>query len=649
MQFTPYALPLLISAVVCSVLAVYLWERRSTPGARPFSLVMAAAAAWALFDLLEITTEAFSTKLAFHNLEFIPALFIPVGWVIFTAEFTGKAAWLKPRVLAVLLVIPILTLLILEIRPLSHLVQPQVRVATGNVVIYPLEEHGWWFWISVAYSSVLILLGIIDLLQWRSYSPRWYVRQVTILSISILLPWLGYLLGAFDAAPLPFLDFAPILFAFSGVLITLGAMRFSLLDIMPMARASVIESMRDGVIIFDDQARVVDLNASAASMLGISPSQAIGQPVYSALAQFPQAVSMYQAETESRLSASLFASDSVRFFDIRIAPLYDIHSHRAGRLVELREITDQKQDELELEKSHALLLATLEAAADGILVSTGRDQAPRYNRRFIEMWRMPETASGSPDEQQIMAFLVDQLINPAAFYRLINKLTTQMDAESYDVLELKDGRMIERYSRPLRIAEKRAGRVWSFRDITEQRRSEERLRWMSTHDILTGLYNRVYFEEEINRLEKGRQFPVSMIMADVDGLKETNDVYGHQAGDGLLRQAAEVLRQACRAEDMVARIGGDEFGILLPLSPNTVAENCIERIKNMITMAGVGDQGDTISLSLGSATAENGESLRRVLRQADEAMYKVKVAKHKKRGQAGPGRTDPYHPEAPLN
>lgn len=635
MQFTPYALPLLMSAVVCSVLAVYLWQRRSTPGARTFLLVMAAAGVWAMLNLFEITTPSFESKLVFHNLTYLPALLIPVGWALFTAEFTGKRAWLTQKALYTLLAVPVVTLLMLWITPLTRLVQAEVRIGIAQPLPHLVEDYGWWFWVSLAYSSVLILSGIIDLAQWRSYSPRWYVRQVIILTASILLPWVGYLLGVFKANPLPFLDLAPILFAISGMLITLGALRFNLLDILPMARAAVMESMRDGVILFDEQARVVDINASAAGMIGIPPSRAVGLPVFTALAQFPQAVSQFHTESESRLSASLFTAETTRYFDIRIAPLYDVHSRRTGKLVELREITEQKQDELELEKSHALLLATLEATGDGVLVVTGRDQAPRYNKRFTEMWRVPETTAAEMDEQQMMAFLVDQLVNPAAFYRLITKLSTQLEAESYDVLELKDGRLFERNSRPLRIGEKRAGRVWSFRDITEQRRSEERLRWMSTHDILTGLYNRVYFEEEINRLEKGRQFPISMIMADVDGLKETNDVYGHQAGDALLRQAGEILRQACRAEDMVARIGGDEFGILLPQSPASVADSCIERIRNMITMSGVGENGSTLSLSVGSATAENGENLRKVLRLADEAMYRVKMARHKKRASGG--------------
>ena len=106
--------------------------------------------------------------------------------------------------------------------------------------------------------------------------------------------------------------------------------------------------------------------------------------------------------------------------------------------------------------------------------------------------------------------------------------------------------------------------IVSVVDITQQKRAEDRLRFLSTHDVLTGLYNRAFFEEETTRMERGRHYPISVLMVDVDHLKITNDRRGHAAGDSLLRRAAAVLRAAFRTEDVVARIGGDEFAVLLP-------------------------------------------------------------------------------------
>jgi diguanylate cyclase (GGDEF)-like protein/PAS domain S-box-containing protein len=430
---------------------------------------------------------------------------------------------------------------------------------------------------------------------------------------------------------LPYLDLTPVLFALSGVILILGVFRYWMFDLVPVARAAVIDVMGDGVLVVDDQERLVDVNHTGARFLGLVAHQVIGQKVVTLLARYPELWENFQNPAVVRTEIMLEEGDNPRYFDLRISPLYDWRRQMSGRFIVLHEITERKQTEQELEKSHALLLATFEATADGILVVNGRGKSTLFNRKFSEMWRIPEEMLRVDDDQEMMAFILDQLVNPAAFYRLMNKLAVQPDAESFDVLELKDGRVFERYSRPQHIDEKRVGRVWSFHDVTEQRRAEERLRYLSTHDILTGLYNRVYYEEELNRLEGSRQYPISMIIADVDGLKETNDRYGHLAGDALLRRAAEVLKQACRSEDMVARIGGDEFGVVLPYSDTHVAEHACQRVENMLGALRVGELELTLSLSLGAATARNGESLRKTLRLADKAMYLAKRSKHKNR------------------
>jgi diguanylate cyclase (GGDEF)-like protein len=154
----------------------------------------------------------------------------------------------------------------------------------------------------------------------------------------------------------------------------------------------------------------------------------------------------------------------------------------------------------------------------------------------------------------------------------------------------------------------------------------ETLRYLSTHDSMTGLCNRAFFETELERLGKGRHFPVSVIVADVDGLKAANDLHGHTAGDLLIREAASALKSAVRADDIVARIGGDEFAVLLPETDAATAEQVISRIASY---SGAGEAGSPVplSLSLGTATAHYGESLGEALKLADRIMYRNKFDK----------------------
>jgi diguanylate cyclase (GGDEF)-like protein/PAS domain S-box-containing protein len=163
------------------------------------------------------------------------------------------------------------------------------------------------------------------------------------------------------------------------------------------------------------------------------------------------------------------------------------------------------------------------------------------------------------------------------------------------------------------------------KEITERKRMEQELQHLSTHDILTGLYNRNYFEVEMARIQLSRLFPVSIVVADVDNLKTVNDRYGHSAGDELLCKVAQQLRKSFRAEDIVARIGGDEFGVLLPETDEPAAQASVERL--LMNLAKL--DNPLLGLSIGLAISQEGSSLSDVMRLADDRMYQDKVA-HKK-------------------
>jgi diguanylate cyclase (GGDEF)-like protein/PAS domain S-box-containing protein len=164
------------------------------------------------------------------------------------------------------------------------------------------------------------------------------------------------------------------------------------------------------------------------------------------------------------------------------------------------------------------------------------------------------------------------------------------------------------------------------KDITDHKETENQLRFVSIHDQLTGLYNRHYFEEEMTRLEKGRLFPISIVMADIDGLKLVNDTYGHAAGDKLLQRSAELLRESFRAEDVIARIGGDEFAALLPGADELAAEKVCERIR--ATFSKQVDQDEPhVHISIGTGTVLRGGSLNETLKLADATMYAEKMAR----------------------
>jgi diguanylate cyclase (GGDEF)-like protein len=160
-------------------------------------------------------------------------------------------------------------------------------------------------------------------------------------------------------------------------------------------------------------------------------------------------------------------------------------------------------------------------------------------------------------------------------------------------------------------------------DITARKKAEAYLEYLGKHDELTKLYNRSFHVEEINRLERRGQYPISIVMIDLNGLKQVNDEWGHQAGDSLLRRAGEVLNKAAAETGFACRIGGDEFAILMPKADEEAAQAMILQIEELFA---INNQfyGTPLRAAMGCATARDGMRLEHAIRMADQAMYEAK-------------------------
>jgi diguanylate cyclase (GGDEF)-like protein len=168
----------------------------------------------------------------------------------------------------------------------------------------------------------------------------------------------------------------------------------------------------------------------------------------------------------------------------------------------------------------------------------------------------------------------------------------------------------------------------AIQDITARKKAEDYLQYLGTHDVLTGLYNRAFFEAEMARLMRGRHWPISLIVADLNGLKAANDSQGHAEGDKLIRRAAEVLQASVRGEDVVARVGGDEFAVLLAGTDGETVDQVVQRIGNLVELNNKYYQSPVLSMAIGCSTGTAGTTLADVLRAADDAMYVAKRRHH---------------------
>ncbi len=191
---------------------------------------------------------------------------------------------------------------------------------------------------------------------------------------------------------------------------------------------------------------------------------------------------------------------------------------------------------------------------------------------------------------------------------------TSFDVEYHSYPQIRNGKVV--------------GGVITFMDITERKKREEEIRYLSCHDTLTGLHNRSCFENNRKELDVPDNLPISVIFADINGLKMTNDVFGHAAGDELIKKSAEILRQSCRENDVIARFGGDEFIILMPKTDKEGAEEILSRIKTGFSNARV--SAVKCSISLGFDTKTNiDQPLEEIMANAENSMYRDKTMNRK--------------------
>ena len=299
-----------------------------------------------------------------------------------------------------------------------------------------------------------------------------------------------------------------------------------------------------------------------------------------------------------------------------------------------RRMAERQRSERELEESVSLLNATLQSTADGMLVVDAEGAIVNFNRRFQEMWRIPDEVVEARDDDAALGYVVDQVAEPEKFLAKIRELYGNPDATSYDVVEFKDGRVFERYSQPQRGSDGTVhGRVWSFHDATERERASDALRHLADHDALTGLFNRRRFEQELQRqVSQAQRYGTggAVLLFDLDDFKYVNDSLGHRAGDTLIKGVADVLRRRLRDSDVLARLGGDEFAILLP---NADAEEAVQTAESLLATlrrhrASFDGRHVSVSSSVGVAPVSSPEvqTAEELMMEADAAMYDAKEA-----------------------
>lgn len=247
---------------------------------------------------------------------------------------------------------------------------------------------------------------------------------------------------------------------------------------------ATLDSTADGIVVADGEGNIVTYNRRFVEMWGIPETVVASRDDDRVFAFLLEQVK--EPGRFVRRTAGLYAQPNEESRDVlelkngkvfeRYSPARRQGNRVLGRVWSFRDVTERERADEEREKAFALLQATLESTADGILVVDTGGKIVSFNRKFVEMWRIPDAIVGSRDDNRALIFVLDQLKEPERFLRKVRDLYGHPESQSYDWLEFKDGRFFERYSKPHRVGDKVVGRVWSFRDVTDRTRMEEILR-----------------------------------------------------------------------------------------------------------------------------------------------------------------------------
>jgi PAS domain S-box-containing protein len=348
----PYAVALILAAMLSLGIGGFAGRRRDLPGAPALLLLAVAAAVWALGYALELSTTRYAVMLFWAKVQYLGIVTVALAWLGFVLLHTGRGHWLNRRTIPLLAISPLLTLLLVWTNERHGLIWANIRRDQSGTYPFLDFSHGIGFWACIAFSYACLLVGMILLTYTFIRSPRLYRRQTGIMLLGGLMPWLGNAMYISGLNPWPFLDLTPFGFVLSALVLALGISRYRLLDVVPVARDLVIESMGDGVIVIDEQEHIVDINPAAQRSIGCSASEIIGQSARQVFAPWPELIRRYADVTELTEELVITEDGEERAYDMRISPLYDRAGHLRGRLIVWHDITDRRQAEAALRRQN---------------------------------------------------------------------------------------------------------------------------------------------------------------------------------------------------------------------------------------------------------------------------------------------------------
>jgi diguanylate cyclase (GGDEF)-like protein/PAS domain S-box-containing protein len=619
-------LPLIVAGgLLYLVLALALARKRTGPGSRTMGLALCAVAVWLAAAATEALVESERAHAAAVAVKYSAIALTAPGFLVFMVHYTERFT-VRPWHLAALFFVPLCTIAVVWTNPWHEWMWPHPPLGPGGERLMRLDWGPWCRWVHFPFSYATTAAAVWIALGELASQSKLYRAQTAMLLAAMLLPAVVNVLFVSGLGSARFGP-TPIAFAVSGILLAWGFVRLRLFQLSPIAYRSVFEHMRDGVVVVDRYRRVADVNAAALSLAARRGAEVIGFRVEDVLPWREAVVAALDAPEAGPRSCR--AADG-RALELTASSIPLGGGRSAGEIVLLRDVTERVHTETALREREAWVRRLLEHSPSGILHLRPKLGPSGDVRDFACVLANHAAASilGEPD-RALVGRPFKNAVHPhtPALFQAFREATRTGQTCDVERLILRGGR--ETWFRFI-ASPIGDDLLVTFYDVTERKERERQMQAAASQDPLTGLLNRRGLETDAPAVLSAAAESASgcsLLYLDLDGLKQVNDSLGHEAGDELLAEFASRVHACTRGPDLFARVGGDEFVLLLPETELRGAQDVAFRIISMLREPiRIGSTATVCGVSIGIAQQpQHGAELKDLLQAADRAMYAAKA------------------------
>ncbi len=549
---------------------------------------------------------------------FLGAGFLPVVFYMLYRQYTDSSV--RPWVLVAMSAIPAVTV-ILAMTNWKHGLVWQSYETLEGLRFTDINEHLWYKAVYGPYVYALFAYTWVALASRLGSVAVPHAKYLRIVLIGTAIPF-------FVSFANTMAGIGPIDFPFTAVTVTLllpmyayAAFAMRIWAFSPLGYRTLFNHVRDPIIVLDENNRILCANTSAEKMLGKSEEQLVGHVLWE---DMPEAHDLLQNGAGFDLTQTLKLTEDL-IYEVSVAPLKDSRGLSQGTVVTCRDVTQRRRTLGQLAENEHLIRTLIETSSNGILRFAQDDNADSEVYRCIFANPAAERFLSASGDALVGSRLMELTkLQPDRLRKHFERPRRNRAQMTYEFpLEQDDGE-----TQWLRITAEPVGLDFSVTiiDITKRKQDEDRMMQQALLDPLTGVLNRRGFESEAKKRLREANC-ATVIYLDLNGFKQVNDRFGHQAGDALLKAFGHRLSYCLRPEDVLGRLGGDEFAIVLPDLAEADVGHMAERIRASGTEAYI-IKGEEIrcSVSLGHALMpEQGQELWHLISVADEAMYSNKA------------------------